>query len=495
MKKLTTSYLRVLPILVIMLTMGCSKTLEEHPVSTIAPENFYKSDADYHAAVNGVFNTLYGSYSNFAMIGPLIISAGAEDVTSRPVAPELTQYDTFNATTTGTYLLQMWQNLYKSINAANAIVSNINGTNTVTPANRKLYEGEARYLRAFCYFHLVRWFGEVPIITTENTLNASNVGQSKVADIYALILQDLQFAETNLTVAPLLGEKGAPTQPAAKALLADVYLTMAGWPLKDVSKYALARDKAKEIIDMNKYGLEPVIQNLWRTANKLTNKEFIFTFYGLVPNNPSHLHQSGRPGEEGGWSDYMTEVRFINEFPEGPRKDASFWTVFADAKHTTWQNSTFGLPYIKKWRDGGSGATIEQAAVNSNDGDGFWPVSRYAEILLIYAEAANMAEGSPSAAALSAVNQVRERASGYNPAIYPDLPSGMSQADFDAAVLKEREWELAFENKRWFDLVRKEQVVSANKALYPKVDAHNQLLPKPATEIGLIKGLTQNTGY
>ncbi len=128
-------------------------------------------------------------------------------------------------------------------------------------------------------------------------------------------------------------------------------------------------------------------------------------------------------------------------------------------------------------------------------GDGFFPINRYAEVLLIYAEAANMAEGAPSAEALEALNKVRRRAGGFNPAVYPDLPSGMSKADFDAAVIKEREWELAFECKRWFDLVRKEQVVSANIALYPYVAEYNKLLPKPQTEVDLIPGLLQNPGY
>lgn len=494
MKKATKIYLYSLPIMVLMLTMGCTKTLQENPVSIISPANFYKSDADFKAAVNGVFNNLIGTYANFGGIGPLIMSAGAEDVTSRPTAPELTQYDTFKATLNGSYLVGVWQQLYKTINAANGITSNLAAATAVSDANKKIYEGEACYLRALSYYHLTRWFGEVPIITADNQASATTVGQAKVADIYALIIKDLTTAEADLPLTQP-SDKSAPTKGAVKITLADVYLTMTGWPLKDATKYALARDKAKEVMDLNMYSLEPDFSTLWKTANKLTNKEFIFSLNGLVPNNATHLHQSSRPGEEGGWSDFMTEPRFYNAFPAGPRKDASFWTVFANATHTTWQNSSFALPYIAKWRDGGTGATFAQAAVSSNNGDGFWVFYRYADALLIYAEAANMAEGSPSIAALNAVNLVRRRAGGNNQAVYADLPEGMGQAAFDAAVITEREWEFAFENKRWFDLVRKEQVVSANIALYPYVDAHNQLLPKPSTEVGLIKGLTQNPGY
>ena len=109
---------------------------------------------------------------------------------------------------------------------------------------------------------------------------------------------------------------------------------MAGWPLKDATKYAMARDKAKEVIDLNLYALEPNFANLWRVKNKLTTKEFIFMFNGsssVSSQLRSSLHQRSRPSEEGGWNDFMSEVRFFNEFPAGPRKDASFWTVFADA--------------------------------------------------------------------------------------------------------------------------------------------------------------------
>ncbi len=116
-------------------------------------------------------------------------------------------------------------------------------------------------------------------------------------------------------------------------------------------------------------------------------------------------------------------------------------------------------------------------------------------MLLIYAEAANMAENSPSAAALEALNKVRRRAGGNNPTVYPDLLPGMSKGAFDTAVFDERGWEFAFELKHWFDLVRKEKVVEVNKDLYPNVTVNNQLLPKPQKEVNLIKGLEQNPGY
>lgn len=123
---------------------------------------------------------------------------------------------------------------------------------------------------------------------------------------------------------------------------------------------------------------------------------------------------------------------------------------------------------------------------------------RYADVLLIYAEAANQAEGSPSADALEAINKVRRRANGKDPNTPDagsDLAPGISKDDFDKAVLDERNWELAFENNRWFDLVRRDKVVEVMGAWYPGVTEDRMLLPKPIKEITLVKGLTQNKGY
>ena len=472
---------------------GCT-SLNEVPESVISPENFYKTEADFLAAINGAIKPLFSGYGAFDFNNHLLLSGGAEDVTSRPTAPALKAYDEFKPDVNGSQAATEWTLLYKSINACNLITTRISQASISTDKKNAL-EGQARYIRALDFFYLTRWFGEVPIITAENQIDAANVGQSPVATIYAKIIEDLKAAETMLP--PSFAEKGRPTQGAAKTLLAEVYLTMAGWPLKDASKYTLARDKAKEVMDMNVYALEPNFGDLWKVSNKLSNREFIFMFNGVSTASyveGSHLHVASRPGEEGGWDDMMSEARFFKAFPAGPRKDATFHTIFTDAAHTPWEKSTIGQPYMAKYRDAGAAATAN-GPVASFDGDGFFVLNRYAEVLLIYAEAANMAEGKPSAAALTAINQVRRRAGGNNQTLYPDLQAGMTQPAFDDAVIAERAWELAFENKRWFDLVRKELVVKVNKDLYPTVSTKNMLVPKPQKEVDLIKGLTQNPGY
>lgn len=474
----------------IVLSFGCTKNLDEKPVSIISGQNYYNNDTEFNAAINGAFAPLFSGWGAFDFNGIFLLTGGGEDIASRATAPELGQWDLFQATLNGNHASTMWNSCYSSINAANQIILKAPlASSAVSDANKASYEAQARFIRALSYFYLVRFWGEVPIVTVENVSNAKALVQSPVADIYNAIIADLTYAENNLP--PTQSDKARPTKGAAKAILAKVYLTMAGWPIKDATKYALARDKALEVMGMG-YQLQPNFGDLWLVANKFTSKEYIFILNGNSGSGStsSHYHPAQRPGEEGGWSDVISETRFFNVFPAGPRKDYSFWTVFADANHTTWQASNEGSPYIAKFRDAGAGATRAQASVSSNNGDGFFPIIRYADVLLMFAEAANMAENGPSTAATDAINLVRRRAGSL-----ADLPYLMNKAAFDAAVIAERNWELAFEGNRWFDLVRKEMVESANASLYPNLDKHNYLLPKPGTEVYLMPGVKQNDGY
>ncbi|MFV8465512.1 RagB/SusD family nutrient uptake outer membrane protein [Flavobacterium sp. LB1P62] len=461
--------------------------LEEKPSSLLSPETFFSSEKDFESAVIGVYQPLFGAYSGFDFGDPLCGGAGAEDIGAS--APRWQQYDNFTETTSNDVNNKLWAMFYKSITNANSIIGNARKASGIAQAKINEFEGQARFLRAFNYFHLTQYFGEVPLITFENQGKADKVGQSPVAAIYALIIEDLKFAEESLPVS--FPDKGRATKGAAKTLLAEVYLTMACWPIEDQSMYALAKAKAKEVMDMGVYSLEPDFADLWKVSKKFTNKESIFAFYGISSGGwmpASHLHIATRPSVEWGWGDFHSEARFYNAFPNGYRKNISFHTQFTDG--STWLDNNPKQPFIGKYRDGGDGV--------GNDGEAAVMMYRYAEVLLTYAEAANMSENGPSADALKAINMVRRRANHLDPNVPNvgvDLPSGMSKTNFDKAVIAERAWELAFENKRWFDLVRKKMVVEVNVALYPNVSEKNKWLPKPALQVQLTEGLKQNEGY
>lgn len=467
---------------------GCTKQLEENPESILSPVNFYQSDKDFQAAITASYKAYYGSWSAFDNYNAFFLCGGAEDVTGKGY----NRFDQMDPDPNSANILTVWTKIYIAINQANMIIAKAPLASAISDANKKTYEGQARYLRAYGFFYLTRWFGKVPLILTpEDSQNALDMAEAPVADIYTQIIADLTYAKTNLASSK---NKLRPTKGAATALLAEVYLNMTGWPLKDASKYALARDEAKAVMDMNIYSLEYNFADIWKFSTKLSNSEVITMFNGIVGAG-SNFHKSGRPSEEGGWEDFYTEARYMNDMPDGPRKTATFHTVFNTKPPISYTVSGAKQPFMQKYYDAGAGGT--PTVLLGGNGENFFPISRYAEILLIYAEASNMATpGGPSSEALEAVNKVRRRAGGYDPLVYNDLPSGMTQAAFDTAVLNERYYELGCECKRWFDLVRKEMVVSVNLALYPKVNARNQLIPKPQDEVNLSKGkITQNTGY
>lgn len=487
---------------VLILFNSCVK-LDEIPKSIVSPESFYKSEADFQSATVGIYRPLFSSYGGFSYDMPFVAECGAEDIHTsvgrwQGMETLTATPDQFNEATS-----EMWSSIYRSINNANSLIAQV--PNATSIANIGNYEGQARFLRAFGYFNLVRWFGKVPLITPENAATADKAGEAEIADIYTFILNDLKIAEEKLPLSS--ASNGIVNKVAAKALLAKVYLTMAGWPLNQTDKYALARDKAKEVMDLNIYSLENNFADLWKVAKKLSNREVIWAFHGSSGGDwrvGSHFHVATRPSEEKGWQDFETDKRFLAMFPAGPRKDATFHTVFFNGAQggLPYENSIFKQPTIAKFRDAGSVATPNggDGAYVGFDGDGYFPVLRYADVLLMYAEAANMVEGTPSTTAREAINKVRRRAMGHNPDVpnaTDDLSISITKAGFDKAVLDERNWELAFEHNRWNDLVRRDLLVQVMGApeWYPGVQPYRKLLPKPVAEVLRIKGLNQNTGY
>ena len=490
MKKYIKSVIVVL--LALLFHTACVE-LDENPQGLLSPETFYASESAFEAALVGAYQPLYSKYAGFDFWTAVIPGAGAEDI--KAVAASLRGFDEFNIDPNHWFLGQMWGIFYKTINNANALIGNLDKASGISKERIDGFEGQARFLRAFSYFYLTRYFGEVPIITFENQKDADKVGQSPVSAIYDFIIDDLKIAEEKLPVS--FAEKGKANKGAAKALLAEVYLNKAGWPLKDAAAYALAKAKAKEVMNMG-YNLEPDFAGLWLADNKLTNSEFIFALHGVSGKGwevGSHQHVASRPSVEGGWGDWFSEARFYNAFPDGYRKDVSFHTTFENGQ--SWEEVNPKEPFVAKYRDAGSNAAGMTGSVKSNDGDGFTVLLRYADVLLIFAEASNKADGSPSNEAIEALNKVRRRANNLDvntPDTSVDWPT-VGPADFDDAVIAERAWELAFEGKRWFDLVRREMVVEVNKDVHPNVKETNRLLPKPALEVTLTEGLEQNTGY
>ena len=499
MKPYYRKYQIVFLLVLAIVTFSCLD-LEEKPLGSLVNDSFFKTESDLQAAVTAVYRPLiqdpWGGFGSTRIWLPLM---GADDLTTLPGGNkgDYREFDQFNPTNINAALPgAAWKNHYDLIYAANNVIENyekVDGRETFI--NQCV--AQARFLRAFAYFWLTRVYGDLPLVTS--VITDLEIELSPVSSVYELIVDDLNFAKDNLP-SSWPGEPGRPSSWTAKSLLSSVYLTMAGWPLKDESKYALAASMAKDVIDNGPYTLEDNFADLWTMANE-KNHEFIWTIQMTgIPGNPQLTTIVGyptMPGEESGWDDVFFEVGFYNRFPDGPRKDATFHTQFLDKQGNptvTFENSSTKHPYIAKYRDGALSwlDSFEHLFMTGRD----ICFLRFAEVLLTYAEAQAMADGTPNNEAYQAVNKVRNRAE------LVDLPEGMGKMDFRDAIIEERGWELAAEFSRWFDLIRTEKVeeMAALKDpldLEPKgtVDKTKYHAPIPYGEILLNPNLANSTQY
>jgi starch-binding outer membrane protein, SusD/RagB family len=441
--------------LVVILCISCgSDFLEEKPRGILTPEIVLSSDGGIILAANNLPYCLSGVFSSSIFIAPYM---GADDLTAHPFSCQLEYrlHDIFAEDFMYSQVNNLWGDFYRTILGSNLIISQ-HGQSHDPQSVIDDCLGQAYFYRALCYSFLTRIWGKVPVVTEYAAALDYSLDLSEVAEIYALIVSDLDMAEQLLPEKRTDGSyPGAkPTRGTAKSLLAQVYLTMAGWPLKQTDHYALAAAKAKEVMDKaDEYGYEilPIIGDLWTWANNFTNREIV---YGLYYNNTLAGGYVGsmaspmptRPREEGGWTYYFAEIAFFKAFPKGPRKNATFQTrICVNGDTVPWNDGrTFtGHPYYKKYAED----------VNPTDwwGSRTQQVIRYAEVLLTYAEAKAMS-GGPDATAYQALNTIRNRAG------LPDITAGLSAEAFRDSVVAERGWEFAGgENaSRWFDLIRLE---------------------------------------
>ncbi len=341
--------------------------------------------------------------------------------------------------------------------------------------------GEGYFMRALSYFHLVRYYGDVPCYADHTNKTGINgeVGvkeqtpRSPVKDIYEkMIIRDLELAALLLPKNSRIVRNGKssserPSSWAAKAMLADVYLTMAGWPLKQVDKYSMAANVAKDIMTNSGLSLTPDYKDLWKEAKKEEANEHIFALHHYGDSEKtfsnygkSYYAEDEKTGGNTGWADVLMDSSFFERWPSDLRRNfVAITQLDKDGVKTPWRQSLMQCPPINKYRDynqGGNTLTTPASAQSL----GITPIYRYAQVLLIYAEAANQAAGGPNTDILNAINLIRTRG-GAEP-----IESGLTKEEFDEVVFKENSYELFAEGKRWFQLVRKERVVKENQYNY-----------------------------
>lgn len=465
----------------VLLGASCKKQLDETPLDFVSPESYFKTESEAKAAVYSLYNTVVNgnAYNVSLYLLTDLPSLSLDGI----VNPNTIAIDNFTYNSSLVWL-DYYQGAYTAFQRANLILERVPSIAMDTTV-RNAYLGEARFMRALHYFNLVRLFGDVPLVTKYSTDLAAAVNNPRTdkEKIYSLIVDDLKFAESTLPLSYPLTEVGRATRGAAKSLLSLVYLTH-----KD---YQLARDKSKEVIDLGVYSLAANYRDVFDSRSK-NNPEHIFSAqYKQFKIGAWFESVLSPPGTTGcGFANNFdgANQQFYDSFPNTYRKDISMMTSYVT---TAGDTIVYDRPYVKKFIAWGP----ENVCFS---GENNFPILRYAEVLLIFAEAENEVNG-PTADAYAAINQIRKRArtdagGTEDVAALPDL-AGLSQDDFRKAVWREREMELCFEGHGFFDLVRTGRLISENASVGKIVDPKYLVFPIPQYALDANKGLTQNAGY
>jgi starch-binding outer membrane protein, SusD/RagB family len=357
---------------VIILLGACAPNkdfLAEDPKGQLFPDNFL-NNANELSMMN---NALYWQFIH-AMDRPYqsmeIKLPSSDDIlgTGNQRAYYNEMEDNMNISAGGDADIQAgWERCYNAINQANAIIANYhNADGKVVEADLNAYAAQAYFIRAFTYFWLVRFYNNIPLITTAFQPDTKKeITCSKALEVYNLIISDLQFAEEWLPVAwsdNTLRTGGAVTQGAAKSLLSKVYLQMAGFPVNGGTEYYVkARDKAKEVIDnasVYGYALREHFYQVWDPYwqyNTTPDEPILWAEHNIVNDEYSvRAPNPSRPIELGGWESMIAENGFFNRFPSGERKDFTFVTDFYvnGGQHYTYNDLKCKHPcYRKLWAD------------------------------------------------------------------------------------------------------------------------------------------------
>jgi starch-binding outer membrane protein, SusD/RagB family len=459
---------------------SCQKNLEEHPKS-LAVETFYNTAADVEAGVNAIYPPLRSTDITGSYIPELepYVDYGY----GRGSLAVLNDFAGLDATHTSKVALA-WGAFYLSIRNANLVIKNAPNGKEISQADIERYVAEAKFLRAFDYFHLVRSWGGVPI-RTEANLTEINVKKSPVDSVYALIVSDLKYAETNLPEKQSLA--GRPSKWAAKTVLADVYLQL--------GQYADAANEAEQVIQSNKYALVPIsstndLQKIFGSDAGITKEEIFY------------IEFSNQTGFSNIWPMYINHpgTKLL-----GQGGYFGFYTDSSNAVFSNWDNNDLRKGLWYPWNFGLGNTTllnkkfIDPAPKAGNPATWY----RYADLLLIYAEASCKANNGPTAEAMEALNEVHRRAYGKNPTTPSDVDFKLADYDdstFIDLVIKEYGYEFQYEGKRWLELKRTgkaQEIIMATKG--KTIAQKNYLFPIPAAEFNFNKALDptkdQNPGY
>jgi len=495
-----------------LLSLTACTTLVETPESFISPDQFYKTSSDAVAAVNAIYYPLVDNKVGAQPMYNRLFDTGldfmTDDLDAGPGSPnaEVRALAKLNQASTNLRVQQIWTENYEGINKANIALEKIPGIDMDKKLKNRLL-GESYFLRAFYYFILVRLYGDVPLLLTDQTnltITELQVPRAPKDTVYAQIIADL-VQSASLFKTGSTGEAGRTTEGAAKSLLSKVYLTQRDWAnsvksAEDVINgsygYALLDDYSQVFLPAYKNGKEHIFSAQIKGSTISTGH--------LVTSSDI---ESGVPGLKGSYGNQLAFYtvgadKFYSLYKmynsKDKRKRVSFVTYYTSPtngkKYATINAPGDSVPFINKNWDPNYAST-GQSDANAN-------ILRFSEVLLIHAEAENELNG-PTAKAYTSINKIRKRA-GIN-----DLTAGLTQDQFRDSVYLERRLELVAEYHRYFDLIRETGtevtgvgpegkgilIKALQKVGKTNVAPKHYLYPIPSDEIARNPKLTQNPGW
>lgn len=499
---------RIVVVIGFIIVSSCSKEfLDLNPNLTTTSLTYFKTEHDFTEALNGLYATLQTQASTYVLLNELrsdntCVYFNPSERAGVVLLEEIDEFRDGAINTSSNY----WNAAYHAVYRINLVLSKIDGFAFTTNGLKERMTGECKFLRAFYYFNLVRFYGSVPLVLTpvENLSDAYTTGRTSSEDLYKQIIEDVGVAVSALPDTYSSSDVGRITKGAALMLLAKIQMTQ--------KKFSDAVNTLKSITALG-YTLQPDYQNCFNPAFK-NNSESVFEIQynaaidGMSNNNifswvpiGSEAYNAifGYTGSNRtGWNIPTKDLIAAYE-PGDLRKDISLKTGYTNSL-----GNFVHSPYINKW--------IYDAGVADRNDCNF-PIYRYADVLLMLAEALNEVQYVSGGEAFDLLNGIRHRA-GIADKTPLDLPD---QQSFRMAVEKERRVELAFEGHRWPDLVRTERAIDVIRAygVIEKADPSTprglgedyvsgafdiqpfrMVYPVPQVEIEKApRGLTQNDGY
>jgi hypothetical protein len=503
MNRINSFIISAAALVISLLSGGCSKNfLELNPQSALNGNNFFNDSVQIGQSVNGAYAELITlGLSSYWIFGEMRSdnTSFQFNTSNRGNIPK-EDVDEFSSLTTSGYISDFWGNSYVGIARCNDVLGHIKDVD-MSDNLKNQYTGETEFLRAFHYFNLVRQFGGVPLRLESATsvTTSHSKGRASVDEVYKQIIADLQDAAVRLPAKYTGSNVGRVTQGAAHTLLAKVYLTRKDWDdaiselhIVQTLGYSLL-SSYKDIFDPNKKnGAESIFEIQYLGSNAGLYSNFMYQFAPYDSKNYVTGDAGTSLASTSGWNTPTQDM--IAAYEAGDlRKDVSLATSYLAG------TATINQAYVKKYNHGFT------AAGRTNDNV---MVLRYADALLMLAEALNEKSYAADGEAFGLLNQVRQRAglpvkTSDNVVDSLKLPD---QAAFRDAIFKERRVELAFENHRWYDLLRTgkavaimiangQQVIAANTPNIPatayQVTENKLLLPIPQNDV-INDGLEQN---